>query len=92
LSKQTHYQDKSDDSYLITFFTTHHVMQAERLYLEKEDKIQVKLIPTPREISSDCGFSIVTPRLSEKNISGVEAIYRIRNILNSKEILYEKIT
>ena len=42
--------------YLVTFFSTHHALKAEKLLKEKIKG--VTLIPTPREISSECGFSL----------------------------------
>jgi hypothetical protein len=42
--------------YILTFDSVHFVMRAEKV-LSKRD-IKVRLIPTPREISSDCGMAI----------------------------------
>jgi hypothetical protein len=41
---------------VVLFYTTSSVMRAEKL-LKKEGCI-VKLIPTPRELSSDCGIAL----------------------------------
>jgi hypothetical protein len=42
--------------YVITFESVHFVMKAEKALKKKE--IPVRLIPTPRKISSDCGMSL----------------------------------
>ena len=44
------------DSWVITFDSVYYVMKAERIL--KEKGIEINLIPTPREISSDCGVAI----------------------------------
>ena len=44
------------DSWVITFDSVYYVMKAERILREKG--IGINLIPTPREISSDCGVAI----------------------------------
>ena len=41
---------------VILFYTTSAVMRAEKLLVERGYKI--KLIPTPREFSSDCGIAL----------------------------------
>jgi len=44
-------------NYLILIFqSTHHVLKAEKVLLGKGLKIDI--IPTPKEVSSDCGMSI----------------------------------
>ena len=42
--------------YIITFASVHFVMKAEKML--KEKAIKVRLVPTPRKISSDCGMAI----------------------------------
>jgi len=41
---------------VIIFFTTSAVMKAEKLL--QNEGMRIKLIPTPREFSSDCGISL----------------------------------
>lgn len=41
---------------VILFYTTSAVMRAERLLLR--DGYSIKLIPTPRQFSSDCGIAL----------------------------------
>lgn len=48
---------KSANNFLITFFSTHQALKAEKRLKSKIEKMD--LIPTPREISSECGFSVL---------------------------------
>ena len=41
---------------VVLFYTTSAVMRAEKLLLK--EKFSIKLIPTPRELSSDCGIAL----------------------------------
>lgn len=43
------------DFYLIAFESANHAIQAEK---KARDLFEVTMIPTPREISSGCGFSL----------------------------------
>lgn len=45
-----------ENDYVAVFHSVHRVMKAEKLL--KQAKIDVLLIPTPRELSSDCGLAI----------------------------------
>jgi len=42
--------------YIITFQSIHHVLKAEKVLLAKGVKFDI--IPTPKNISSECGMSI----------------------------------
>jgi hypothetical protein len=42
--------------YIITFATVHYVMKSEKAL--KQKGLSVRLIPTPRKISSDCGMAL----------------------------------
>lgn len=44
------------DHWVITFESVHYVMKAEKML--KEHGFKIALIPTPREVSSDCGIAI----------------------------------
>jgi len=44
------------NSWVITFESVYYVMKAEKIL--KKNGFNVKLIPTPREVSSDCGMAI----------------------------------
>jgi len=48
---------KSSNEILITFFSTHQVLRAEKLLKGKVPRLD--LIPVPREISSECGFCLL---------------------------------
>jgi hypothetical protein len=41
---------------VILFYTTSAVMRAEKML--KKENLTVKLVPTPRELSSDCGIAL----------------------------------
>jgi hypothetical protein len=41
---------------IVLFHTTSAVMRAEKLLLK--ERVSIKLIPTPREFSSDCGIAL----------------------------------
>ncbi|HOY30557.1 MAG TPA: DUF3343 domain-containing protein [Bacteroidales bacterium] len=42
--------------YILIFNSTHKVLKAEQLLLSA--KVKLDIIPTPKEITSDCGMSI----------------------------------
>lgn len=42
---------------VVIFHTTSAVMRAEKV-LMNDESLNIKLIPTPREISSDCGIAL----------------------------------
>lgn len=45
-----------EEYYVIAFDSTHYAIQGEKTLKEKE--IDIKVIPTPREITASCGLSI----------------------------------
>lgn len=47
---------KREDFGVVTFESTSHAIKGEKVL--KEEDIQIKTIPTPREITSSCGLSI----------------------------------
>jgi hypothetical protein len=52
---------------IIIFQSTHQVLKAEKILLGKGLKFEI--IPTPKEISSECGLSIrIDPSISDSNI------------------------
>lgn len=80
-------------NYLITFLSTHHALKAEKTLKNKNEKID--LIPTPREISSECGFSLYFEDLNTDpldNMNGLpfEAVYMIK-ITGEGKKRYERI-
>ncbi|TES90270.1 MAG: DUF3343 domain-containing protein [Candidatus Cloacimonadota bacterium] len=66
--------------YVITFASVHFVMKAERVL--KENGIEVRLIPTPRKISSDCGMTIEVKK---------EDLDTIKELLKNREYRLENI-
>lgn len=52
---------------VVTFKSTHHTIQAEGVFENRE--IKFKVIPTPREITKSCGLAIV---FSMDDLNGVK--------------------
>ncbi len=61
---------------VITFHSTSHAIQAEKVCRQLE--LNIKMIPTPRRLSSDCGISLrfdlsdreaVLAALAERNVA-----------------------
>ena len=46
----------AEECIIVTFPSTHHALRAERIAREKG--LDVKMIPVPREISSDCNMGM----------------------------------
>ena len=65
---------------IITFISVHFVIKAEKIL--KKEGINVRLVPTPRKISSDCGMAI------EVHYENIE---RIKTILNDYKCSMESI-
>ena len=62
------------------FYTTSAVMRAEKTL--KKENLTVKLVPTPRELSSDCGIAL---RFDWEHAE------RIENILDAENIEFDGI-
>lgn len=60
---------------IVLFYTTSAVMRAEKV-LNKAN-VNVKLIPTPRELSSDCGIAL---RFDWEQAGNIEAILDEANV------------
>ena len=56
---------------VVTFSSTHAAMRAEDIF--KELKLDFELIPTPREISAECGFALL---VRQKDTQELEKICR----------------
>ncbi|MDP8221400.1 MAG: DUF3343 domain-containing protein [Candidatus Stygibacter frigidus] len=65
---------------VITFHSTHSAMAAEDIF--KELKLDFELIPTPREISAECGFALL--------VRGMDTT-EIKPICNKNQIKYDNI-
>ena len=79
---------------VLTFPSTHAAMVAEDVC--KNLKLDFELIPTPRQISAECGFALLIRQLSASAIKEIcqnnqinyEYLYIIKNINGVKK--YEK--
>jgi hypothetical protein len=79
--------------FLVTFISTHHALKAEADI--KKVSAGIILIPTPREISSECGFSLLVKDgkmdiVKLKKFILYEHVYIIRQT-ETGEKEYEKI-
>lgn len=66
------------NSQILTFYSTHHALAAEKLL--KANHIRPLLVPTPRELSSNCGIAL---RISDNELATV------RDLLESAGIEVE---
>lgn len=76
---------------VVTFKSTHHTIQAEGYFKERE--IAFKTIPTPREITKSCGLAIIftlddldsVKDMVDKEEIKIESVYKYtKNRHNSK--------
>ena len=65
---------------VILFFSSNHAMWTKDILIE--NNVENKLIPVPRELSSDCGYCV------EINIGDIG---QIENIITENNIEYDKI-
>ncbi|MBU5256426.1 DUF3343 domain-containing protein [Tissierella praeacuta] len=63
-----------------TYKSTHHTIQAERVF--KEKGINFRTIPTPREITVSCGLAIIFP---------LDDLPKVEEIIDSNEINIDSI-
>ena len=61
--------------YVISFDSTHHAIKAEKLF--KEHNLNIRMMPTPREITASCGLSL---RFEVGDLEEVE------DIINQEEL------
>ncbi|EOD00037.1 DUF3343 domain-containing protein [Caldisalinibacter kiritimatiensis] len=84
--------------FVMTFDSTHYAIKAEKVL--KEEKIDIRTIPTPREITASCGLAIkfsedlledVKRTVEEKklNRSGIYKIMRNKNGRTAERINVE---
>ncbi|MDO5798493.1 MAG: DUF3343 domain-containing protein [Eubacteriales bacterium] len=57
--------------YLLTFYSTSGAMAVEKYC--KQNEIEGRLIPVPREISASCGLSWTVPLEQKETLAAVEA-------------------
>jgi len=72
-----------ENDYVAIFHSIHRVMKAEKVL--KKRKMEMLLIPVPRQLTSDCGLAI---RYAEKDRAEIEEILRQENL--SPEELFRK--
>lgn len=65
-----------ENFYVVSFDSTHHAIKAEKLF--KEHNLNIRMMPTPREITASCGLSI---RFEAADLSEVESIIEKENLL-----------
>lgn len=58
--------NSEDNNYVMTFESSHQAMAAEKALLLAGQKLSI--IPTPREISSECGFSLLLENTGEQQL------------------------
>ncbi len=70
---------------VITFQSTHHVLKAEKILIKAGFKFDI--IPTPKNISSDCGMSI----RFDSQVSNLSTLSELlnKNDLNFKIYVYK---
>ncbi len=60
-----------DSYYVATFYSTNYALKCERLLKNKD--IDIKLIPVPRQVSSNCGLAA---RLTPQNLPDFMELYK----------------
>jgi hypothetical protein len=64
--------------YVITFASTHQAMAAEN---ELDGKLPMELIPTPRQISAECGFTLL---VQAQDASSLKALLQNNSLCYSQ--------
>jgi len=54
---------------VVLFHSTAHAIRAEKVLLQAG--LKIKMIPTPRQLSSDCGMALRFDRADEARVAGV---------------------
>ncbi len=80
---------------VITFKSTHHAIKAESIF--KNEDIEFRTIPTPREVTHSCGLAIkfdlkdteLAKRIVEENQLDIEGFFKV--IKTSEENRAEKL-
>ena len=54
---------------VVLFHSTAHAIRAEKML--KQAGLKIKMIPTPRQLSSDCGMALRFDRADEARVAGV---------------------
>ena len=74
---------KGEARCIITFFTVHQALRAEKVLMEAG--FAISMIPVPREISSDCGVALAfeceeeekVKKILESNLVKIESIHHL---------------
>ena len=61
--------DKNDGFYVMVFNSTNHSMQTEK---KAKELFRVTIIPTPRELTNDCGLAI---KFLDSDITAIKAFH-----------------
>lgn len=67
------------DNFVISFNSTHHAIKSEKRL--KEEDMEIRMIPTPREITASCGLSI---KFQECDVERVKEI--MKNLVDGEDI------
>lgn len=70
----------TNKKYVVAFDSTHHAINAEKIL--KGKNLDIRMIPTPREISASCGLSI---KFNEDDLESI--MKTMETILGEKKIL-----
>ena len=73
-----------ENDFVAIFHSIHRVMKAEKIL--KREKVEMLLIPVPRQLTSDCGLAI---RYADNQKGAIKAILTREKLL--PEELYQKI-
>lgn len=84
---------KTEEFNLISFESTHMAIKSEKLL--KEESLDIRIIPVPREITSSCGLSLrINPTdyeksrvILDKNKIEISGCYLVKKTGLKKEIL-----
>jgi hypothetical protein len=60
---------------VVLFHSTAHAIRAEKVLVRAG--LQIKMIPTPRQLSSDCGMALRFDRMEEARVAAVLAEKRV---------------
>ncbi len=84
---------KNEIPYVITFDSTHSAMEAEKRLIKTGAKVHV--IPTPRQITANCGLSIKISGISQEDLESLleelkiekKALYRMESFHKIEKVL-----
>lgn len=60
---------KEEKFYVVSFDSTHHAIKGEKIL--KDSGYNIRVIPTPREVTASCGLSI---KFEEKDLGKIQTI------------------